>query len=118
METRHRQVIILLAVLAVYMLPGWAPDPPLAQYIARGWLGVLLLFALWRGWRIGAAVFAVTAVFEGATSVCGALYPLSTAGFEGLCDKGTGMPLTLPVLTGALVALLATMRPNKLNKGR
>lgn len=109
---------LLLCVIAAHSIPPLFPDPALAFYIARGWLGVMLLFGLWRGWSVGATVFAVAAVFEASTALCGSLYPVTTVGFEGLCDKGTGLPLTLPVLAGALASMVVTIRSNKPDKGR
>ncbi len=110
---------LLVATLVVYLLPGLFPDPSWAQYVMRGILGVTFAWALWRGVRIPAAIAAVIAVFEGATTVCGSLYPVSLSAFEALCDKGTGLPLTLPALTGALVAAVVTIRPsNRAKQGQ
>jgi hypothetical protein len=110
---------VLVAVLITYLAPYFFPSPPLAFYVARGWLGVMFAVALWRRWWITAPAMLVAATFEGSTAVCGALYAGGPRlAFEGLCDKGTGLPLTLPVLTGAVLAALLTIRGSTDKQGK
>ena len=111
----RRQLALLAATLTTYLTPGFFPDPALAQYVMRGWLGCLFVFGLLRGWRLSPAAAAVIAVWEASTAICGTLYPVAPDAFEGLCDKGTGLPLTLPFLTGSLLALAVTIRPSNRN---
>jgi hypothetical protein len=108
---------LLVATLATYLLPAAFPDPSLAQYVMRGMLGVIMAFAIWRGVRITASVFAVIAIFEAATSVCGLLYSTFTPAFEGMCDAGTGLPLTLPVCAFALLAAAGISAAKKKHRG-
>lgn len=100
---------LLVAVLLTYTLPDLFPDPTLAFYIARGWLGCLFAVALWRGWRISWPVALAIVVFEGSSAVCGALFAAGAPpGTSGLCDSGSGLPLTL---LGVAVALAAAVAP-------
>lgn len=99
-----------IIVAATYCLPATFPDPALAQYILRGWLGCLCALALYRGWRIGGASCACIVVWEGSTSVCGAFFAGLVPAVEGLCDKGTGLPVTLPALAFTVIAVLAETR--------
>lgn len=100
------QVLLPLAVAAVYCLPRAFPDPALAQYIARGVLGCLYAVALWAGWRIGGTSCACIVAWEGATSACGLLYASETPAFGGLCDAGSGLPWTYPSLAVTLAATI------------
>lgn len=118
MDARQVSAPILAAILAVYLAPHLTSNPPLAFYCARGLLGCLCLYGLWRGWRITLPAMLVAGAFEAGTSVCGALYCASASlAFGGLCDKGTGLPLTLPALTGAVVAALLTIGGNNNDRG-
>lgn len=100
------RLLLPLLVAAVYCMPRLSTDPALAQYIARGWLGCLFAWALWRGWRIGGASCACIAVWEGATSMCGFFFAGLAPAVEGLCDKGTGLPFTWPSLALTLAATI------------
>ncbi len=93
-------------VAAVYCLPRAFGDPPLAQYIARGLIGCLGAWALWRGWRITGATAACIGVWEGATAVCGMLYIGAAPAWEGLCDAGSGVPWTYPSLAATVAATI------------
>lgn len=95
-----------LATAAVYCLPAAFIDPALAQYIARGWLGCLFAWALYRGWRINRVELASIVAWEGATSVCGAYFAGLAPAVEGMCDKGTGLPITLPSLALTVAACI------------
>ena len=98
---------LLLAAVAVYCLPAWLPDAPLAFYIGRGWLGCLFAWALWRGWRVTGLTFAALASWEASSAVCGAFFAdLTPVAVGSLCDSGTGLPLTLPSLALTLAALV------------
>lgn len=111
LQLRQRpQVLLPLLVAAVYCLPRAFPDPPLAQYIARGLLGCLGAWALWRGWRIGAATALCIAIWEGASALCGGLYIAYAPAWEGLCDAGSGVPWTYPSLALTLAATIAEGR--------
>lgn len=118
MEARQVSLLVLVAVLAVHNLHGLFPEPTLAFFIGRGWLGVLAAWLLWRGWRITWPTAAVWALYEGSASACGVLYVGMPAAFGGLCDAGTGLPVNLLGLTGAALALAATMHDKINDKGR
>ena len=102
-----------LATAALYCLVGLFPDAPLAFYIGRGWLGVLAAWALWRGLRITWVSALSIAVWEGATSVCGALYATDTPAIEGLCTRGTGLPFAWPALALTVAAVLSELAPRR-----
>lgn len=87
-----------------YHLPFAFPTPQLAFYVARGWLGVGACWLLWRRMPIDIGVLAVIAVYEASTSVCGAAYVGAPAVFGGICDSGSGLPVNLLGLVGALAA--------------
>lgn len=106
MDTRKVSALLLLAVLAVHCLHGLFPSPQLAFYVGRGWLGALAAWMLWRGYRISWPVAAVWALFEASTSVCGVLYVGMPAAWGGLCDTGTGLPVSLLSLSLAALALV------------
>lgn len=102
---------LLAAVVAAYTIPHAMPDPALAFYVGRGWLGVAFAWALWRGVRLSWPVAAVVALFEASTSVCGVLYAEGAdAAFRGMCDAGSGLPVNLLGLTGAVLAAAHTIR--------
>lgn len=107
MDSRKVSAAALVAVLLTYYLPHAFPNPPLAFYIARGWLGFSACWLLWRGYAIRWPVLAVAAVYEVSTSVCGAAYVGAPAVFEGLCDAGSGLPVNLLGLVGALLAAVS-----------
>ena len=107
-------MLLPLAAAAAYCLPPWLPDPPLAFYIARGWLGCLFAWALLRGWRINALTFAALAGWEASSSLCGAFFAdLTPVAVGSLCDKGAGLPLTLPSLALTLAACVYRPKHNK-----
>jgi len=99
--------LLSIATAATYCLPAAAPDPALAQYIARGWLGCLFAWALWRGWSIAALDLLCIAAWEGSTSVCGAYFARWAPSAKGLCDSGTGLPITWPMLALTVLAIAA-----------
>ena len=113
MQARASQ-LLPIATAATYCLPWAFPDPALAQYIMRGWLGCLCALALWRGWRITAAAALCIVVWEGATSMCGAYFADLAPAAEGLCDKGTGLPWTWPSLA---ITVLAVMFEGRSSRG-
>jgi len=98
--------VVPILVAAVYCLPQWFPDPALAQYILRGWLGCLCAVALWRGWRITGLACVCIVAWEGATALCGSFFAGLAPAVEGLCDKGTGLPITLPALAVTIMAVI------------
>ncbi len=107
-------MLLPLATAAVYCLPAWLPDAPLAFYIGRGWLGCLFAWALWRGWRVNGLTFAALASWEASSSLCGAFFAdLTPAAAGALCDQGTGLPLTLPSLALTLAACVHRLHDNK-----
>lgn len=100
------RLVLPLATAAVYCVPPWLPNAPLAFYIGRGWLGCLFAFALWRGWRVGPLTLAALVGWEASSALCGALYAhLASGAWGSLCDRGTGLPLTLPSLALTLAAV-------------
>lgn len=108
---------LLLSTLATYLTPGFFPDPSLAFYVMRGCLGAEFAVALWLGVRISTPVLVVIAAFEASSAVCGSLFVFVVPAREGLCDKGTGLPTTLLFLTGAVLAAVFTIRPNRNRRG-
>lgn len=99
-------VILPVAVAAVYCLPRWFADPALAQYIARGLLGCIAGLALWRGVRVSGATAVCICAWEGATSLCGLLYVAAAPAWDGLCDRGSGLPWTYPSLAVTVAATI------------
>ena len=98
---------LLLAVVATYMLPPFFPDPSLAFYILHGWEGCLFIICLYRKVPITASGCVVLSLWESSGSVCGSLYAAKAPDvFGSLCDKGSGLPLTLPLLAVTLIAML------------
>ena len=105
----HRRV--LLATAAVYCLPVWMPDPPLAFYIGRGWLGCLYAWALWRRWPINVPTLLALLSWESSSALCGSYFAnLAPAATGALCDKGTGLPFTWPTLALTIIACLTTIK--------
>lgn len=101
-----RPMVLPLATAAVYCIPAWLPNAPLAFYIGRGWLGCLFAWALYGGTRIGPLTLVSLLAWEGSSSLCGALYAhMASAAWGSLCDKGTGLPMTLPSLALTLAAV-------------
>jgi len=98
-------MLVVLATAAVYCLAPLFPSAPLAFYIGRGWLGCLFAWALWRGWRITGLQLVAVLSWEASSSLCGSVYAGLT-GVAGLCDAGTGLPLTWPSLAITLVACI------------
>jgi hypothetical protein len=98
-------VTLLVALTLLYQGVAWFPDPSLAFYIARGWLGAYTALLLYRAGVITALGGLVFAAWETSTAVCGSffVFPLPIA--EGLCDRGTGLPVTYPLLALTLVAV-------------
>lgn len=103
--------VLPLATAALYCLVGLFPDAPLAFYIARGWLGVLFAWAMWRGLRITWVSALSIAVWEAATSVCGALYDTGIPAVDGMCTRGTGLPFSWPALALTVAAVLSELTP-------
>lgn len=105
----HR--ILLLATAAAYTVPPWLPDPPLAFYIGRGWLGCLFAWALWRGWPINLPTLLAIGAWESSAAVCGSFFAdLAPAATGALCDKGTGLPITYPSLALTVLACITTIK--------
>ena len=103
-------ILLPLAAAAAYCIPAWLPDPPLAFYIARGWLGCLYVVALWRCWRITGWTLASVASWEASSAICGAYFAgLAPEAAGSLCDRGTGLPITLPSLAIAVIACLSCL---------
>ena len=100
-------MIFPLATAAVYCLSVLFPEPTLAFYIGRGWLGCLFAWALYRGWRINGWSLAAIVCWEASSSVCGAFFAgLTPIAAGSLCDKGTALPLTIPSVALTLVAII------------
>jgi len=116
--TAVRSLLVLAAVLAVFNLHGLFPDPALAFYVMRGWLGCVGAAMLWRGWTISGPVAACWAWYEATASVCGVLYVAAPAAFGGQCDAGTGTPVNLLGLVGAALAAVATIRGSLTGEGK
>lgn len=100
-------LVRLVGVAAVFM--GWqlAPDGPLAYYIGAGlliaWLALeRAVTAPGKAW----AVYAYAAFCGLSTSTCGAMYAAGADARHFLCDRGTGLPVSL--LSG-LLALAAVL---------
>ena len=104
---------LLFGTLATYLGARYFPDPPLAFYVMRGCLGVAFAFALWRGVKLTTPLFVAVATFEASSAICGSLFAALAPAREGLCDAGTGLPTTLLLLTGAAIAAVSTIRPNR-----
>lgn len=108
----HR--IALLATAATYCLPPWLPDPPLAFYVGRSWLGCLFAWALWRRWNINLPTLLAVMSWESSAAICGAYFAhLAPAATGALCDKGTGLPMTFPSLALTLWACLTTIKSDQ-----
>lgn len=106
-------MILPLATAAVYCLAALFPEPPLAFYIGRGWLGCLFAWALFSGWRIDAWSLAAIACWEASSSICGAFFAgLTPVAAGSLCDKGTALPLTIPSVALTLVATIKSRGPH------
>lgn len=104
-------MLLVLATAATYCLPSWLLDPPLAFYIARGWLGCLFAWALFRGWAVTWVDLTAIASWEASSSICGAYFAhLTPAAAGSLCDAGTGLPMTLPSLALTLAAVLLKLK--------
>lgn len=98
-------MLLPLATAATYSVPAWLPDGPLAFYIGRGWLGCLYAWALYRRLKVGELTLAALVSWEASSSLCGAFFAgLTPVAMGSLCDKGTGLPLTLPSLALTLAA--------------
>lgn len=103
--------VLPLSSAAVYCVPPWLPNPSLAFYICRGWLGCLFAYALLRGVQIAPLTFASVATWEASSSLCGALYAdLASSAWGSLCDRGTGLPMTWPSLALTLAAILYELK--------
>ena len=91
----------LVAIMATFM--GWQvwPNGPLAYYITAALLTcALFLHAAWvRGGRWW-AVFGYGAFLSASTAGCGALYAAHADGRHFVCDRGSGLPVSL--LSGVL----------------
>lgn len=84
------------AIVLTYV--GWQlfPDGPLAFYTLCGLLVALLCLQLalkpvGRMW----AVYAYGVAMGLGTSACGALYAAQADGYHFVCDRGTGLPVSL-----------------------
>jgi len=96
-----------VGMLLVYM--GWQlfADGPLAYYIAAAaFTGALCIRAAWgRGARAW-AVFGYGALMAGLTAGCGVFYAAHADGRHFLCDRGSGLPVSLVSgLAGIAVAV-------------
>ena len=101
-------LLTIAAALLTYATPYAFPDPALAFYVMRGVFGCGAAIALATGWRISWPSAGVVIILEGSTSICGLIFePQSGPITRGMCDAGSGMPLSLPVLA---VVVLATLR--------
>lgn len=99
-------MILPLATAAVYCIPALFPEPPLAFYIGRGWLGCLFAWALWRRWQITLLTLVSLVAWEASSAMCGAFFAdMTPAAIGSLCDRGTGLPLTLPSIALTLAAV-------------
>lgn len=108
---------LLIAVAGMHYSPdvlaagGWG-DAPTWFYILRGVFGAGV-FWVWRNAKPSRVWWGLCVwgfVEESMVSTCGTLYlakPVLPGGFEGLCDKQTGLPLYAIGLT--IVAVLAVI---------
>lgn len=113
-----RPILLQLATAAVYCVPAWLPNAPLAFYIGRGWLGCLFAWALYSGTRIGPVTLVALLAWEASSSFCGALYAhMASLAWGSLCDRGTGLPLTLPSLALTLAAVAFEHHHNRSSDG-
>lgn len=95
----------LTAFAAVFM--GWQafPDGPLAYYMACGLL--IALLCIQRARALGGvawAIYGYGAAMGTMSAACGGLYATQADGFSMLCDKGTGLPISLISGSALLVA--------------
>lgn len=97
----------LAAFAAVFM--GWQifQDGPLAYYMACGLL--IALLCIQRARALGGvawAIYGYGASMGIMSATCGGLYAAKADGYSMLCDKGTGLPISL-ISGGALLLVAA-----------
>ncbi len=104
---------VLFAFAAVFL--GWQlfEDGPLAYYIAAALLIAGLCVKLAIKEPELALAYACGTVLALLTAGCGALFSLGASGKEFLCDKGTGLPVSM--VSGAVLLVVAALM---LRKGR
>jgi hypothetical protein len=93
-----------LAAIA-FCTMGWQlfPDGPLANYIITAVFAAGLCMRV--GWRSRMwPAYAFGALVSMMTAGCGGLYVLQADGYSMLCDKGTGLPVSM--ITGLLAVLV------------
>lgn len=97
----------LAAFAAVFM--GWQffPDGPLAYYIACGALIAALCIERAHSIKTKTAwiVYGYGAAMGSMSAACGGLYAEQADGYSILCDKGTGLPVSL--ISGSLLLVAA-----------
>lgn len=101
-------IVKTLAAL-VFTYAGWQlfPDGPLAFYALCGLLVALLCLQQARRPGIGRmwAVYAYGIAMGLGTTTCGGLYAAQADGYHFLCDKGSGVPISL--ISGGLALAVA-----------
>lgn len=104
---------VLFAFAFVFM--GWQlfEDGPLAYYIEAALLIAALSIRLAFNEPELALAYACGAVLALLTAGCGALFSIGASGKEFLCDKGTGLPVSM--VSGAIILVVAALM---LRKGR
>lgn len=104
---------VLFAFAAVYL--GWQffEDGPLAYYIATALLVAGMSVRLATKEPELVLAYACGTVLALLTAGCGALYSVGASGKEFLCDKGTGLPVSM--VSGAVILVVAALM---LRKGR
>lgn len=108
----------LAAFAAVFL--GWQlfPDGPLAYYVACGALICALCIERAHSIKTATAwvIYGYGAVMGAMSSACGAMYAAQADGYSMLCDKGTGLPISLISGGFLLVAAAYTYKQSRGNK--
>ncbi len=94
-------------MLLVYAVPDLLPPDvrPDLQYVLRGWLGVVMIGALWLAGALSWPAAACAALWEAATSVCGVVMWQQITDGRALCDVAASAPVTLLAVALSVVVL-------------
>lgn len=104
--------LLLFFVVANF---GWQlfHDGPLANYIITG----LVLAALCGRLALRSKKHAIVYLYGGAmglmTSGCGGMFSMKADGYRFLCDKGTGLPVSMITGLGALAVAMHLLARGK-----
>lgn len=103
-EAAEVNVLALIAVLMLNASEFWRPLTPWdtwhADYMAQG-----VLIALAPFWARHWAAATVAVIFGIARTGCAALWPEASDPNGSICDRQTGLPITVGLLAAALWAL-------------